>query len=179
MLDVFKKKSEKKRKIFAYKSLLAEELELNLWAKKRLLSIVTTIEEQEAEHPNAKYKLIKKEAGQEYIHGYDAGNLIESCPIPIVHDKYYEKLISSIAELDANLFHLAQNSYEEVRNMAHVRLGLIKGLCAEENDEPFPHDIRKSGFLDWAKDELNEAYTAMNSLYKECKGKELTEHRLR
>jgi hypothetical protein len=96
-----------------------------------------------------------------------------------VHDKYYEKLISSIAELDANLFHLAQNSYEEVRNMAHVRLGLIKGLCAQENDELFPHDIRKSGFLDWAKDELNEAYTAMNSLYKECKGKELTEHRLR
>lgn len=179
VLEFYKKGKENKRKLFAYKALLAEELELNLWAQKRLLSIVTDIEGQEEEYPNAKYTLLVKESGQEYIHGYDGEDLIESFPIPIVHEKYYEKFISNIAELDADLFNLAQSSYEEVRNMAHVRNGLIKGLLAEENNEPFPHDIRKSGFLDYAQRELKDAYSAMNMLYKECAGKELTVHRLR
>jgi hypothetical protein len=179
ILELKKRRAESKRKLFAYKSLIAEELELNLWAKKRLLSIITDIENQEKDYPKAKYMLSVKESGQEYIHGYDGGYLIESRPIPAIYDKYYEKFIASIAELDANLFHIAQSSYEEIRNMEHVRNGLIKGLCAEENDEPFPHDIRQSGFLDYAQSELNGTYDAMNVLYKECKGIELNEHRIR
>ena len=178
-LEFFKKRRESKRKLFAYKSLLSRELELNLWTYKRLLMIVTNIESQEEKHPNAHYTLLIKESGQEYIHGYDGDDLIESCPIPIVHDKYYEKFIANIAELDSHLFNLARSSYEEVRNMAHVRSGLIKGLLAEENNEPFPHDIRKSGFLDYAKSELKDTFTAMNALYKECTGSELQQHRLR
>ncbi|AWF80459.1 hypothetical protein BTJ40_06325 [Microbulbifer sp. A4B17] len=179
VLELFKKGRESKRKLFAYMSLISEELELNLWALKRLLKIVTDIENQEEDHPNANYTLLIKESGQEYIHGYDGDDLIESCSIPIVHDKYYEKFIASIAELDANLFNLAQWSYEEVRNMGHVRTGLIKALLAEENNEPFPHDLRKSGFLDYAKSELADTFTAMNALYKECTGNELQQHRIR
>lgn len=179
VLEFFKKRRESKRKLFAYKSLISEELEVNLWAHKRLLMIVTDIESQKEDYPNASYKLLIKECGQEYIHGYDGDDLIKSCPIPMVHEKYYEKFISSIAELDSNLFNLTQSSYEEVRNMAHVRSSLIKGLLAEENDEPFPHDIRKSGFVDYAKSELADTFTAMNALYKELTGNELQQHRLR
>lgn len=178
-LEFFKKHRETKRKLFAYKSLISEELELNFWAQKSLLRIITDIRTQKEEYPNARYLLLLKESGREYIHGYDNDNLIESCPVPIVYDKCYEKFISSIAELDANLFNVAQSSYEEIRNMAHVRSGLVKGLLAEENNEPFPHDIRKSGFLDYANDELVVTYEAMNTLYKECTGNELQKHRLR
>jgi len=179
LFDSFKNKKEKKRKLFAYKSLISEELKLNYWAQKSLLSIISDIEEQEEKYPEAKYTILVKELDHEYIHGYDGDTLIESRPIPIVHEKQYERLISNIAEQDATLFNLVQNSYNEIRNMAHVRNGLIKGLLAEEYNEPFPHDIRNSGFLDYAKTELIDTYQAMNLLYKECTGKELTEHRLR
>jgi hypothetical protein len=177
--DFLKKRRESKRKIFAYKSLISEEIELNLWTHKRLTNIIQNIEDQKKEHPNANYKILIKESGNEYIHGYDGEKLIESCLIPIIHDKYYEKLISNIAELDANLFNLAQSSYQEVRNMAHVRSSLIKSLLAEENNEPFPHDISENGFLEYAKQELVDTYDAMNALYKECTGNELQEFRLR
>ncbi|WP_157209796.1 hypothetical protein [Marinimicrobium agarilyticum] len=179
VLEFFKKNRESRRKLFAYKSLISEELEFNLWSYKRLVGIVNDIEAQEEDHPNARYTLLIKESGKEYIHGYDGDELLESSLIPVVHDKCYEKFISGIAELDANLFNLAQSSYEGVRTMAHVRGGLIKGLLAEKNNEPFPHDIRKSGFLDYAKRELERTYNPMNKLYKECTGNELQEHRVR
>ncbi|WP_254276938.1 hypothetical protein [Halomonas sp. 3H] len=179
ILEAIKKKRESKRKLFAYKSLLAEELELNLWAQRQLLGIINEIEEQEKDHPDAKYTLVIKETGKEYIQGRDGDQFIFGCPIPPVQDKYYEVFISNIAELDEKLFDLAQSSYEEVRNMAHVRNGLIEGLLADQNDEPYPHDIRKSGFFHYAKNELPDTFDAMNALYVECTGKQLKNFRLR
>ena len=178
-LDYYRKSKEAGRKREAYKLLISEELELNLWAQKRIHSIVTDIEDEEGNYPNASYTLTVKESGKEYIQGNEDGKLIFGCPVPVVHDRYYEKLISHIAELDAAFFKLSQSCYEEVRNLAHVRSGLIEALLAEENNEPYPHDIRKSGFLDYAKNELPMIYDAMNALYRECAGKELTEARLR
>ncbi len=63
--------------------------------------------------------------------------------------------------------------------MAHVRNGLIEGLLADQNDEPYPHDIRKSGFFHYAKNELPDTFDAMNALYVECTGKQLKNFRLR
>lgn len=179
ILESVKKKKESKRKLFAYKALLAEELELNFWTQRQLLSIVNDIEKQEEDHPNAEYTIVMKETGKEYIQGRDGDFFFFGCPIPPVQEKYYERFISSIAELDEKLFFLAQSSYEEVRNMAHVRNGLIEGLLAEQNNEPYPHDIRESGFFHYAKNELPDTYEAMNALYEECTGEQLKTFRLR
>jgi hypothetical protein len=179
ILDFVKQDKARKRKVRAFKSLLAEELELNHWAYKKLLEIITKIGEDLKDNPEATYKIQFREMGNEYIRGHDGEKIIFDAPLVVVRQKYYDQLITDIAALDVDLFNVVQDAYEEVRNMAHVREGLLRSLMAKDFDEPFPHDMRCNGFLEYANRELKDAFQAMEKLYVYCTGKEFTSFRVR
>lgn len=177
ILEFNKRKLERRRKIRACKNLLSNELRLNLWVHNKFVDIISNIKNEK--HLEAKFLYLKRGIDDCILTEVE-GKSTFGCPIPMVHDKFHEKLIVNIAEVDGHLFGLTQASYDGLVLLEHIRKGLIDGLCAEKNNEQFyPHDIRDSGFLDYALDELDEVYKSMNSLYFECAGKELTESKLR
>jgi hypothetical protein len=176
ILDCIKENNARKRKVRAFKYLLTEELELNHWAYKSLRRIVKMIEE---DTPGATYEIEFREKGNEYICGHDGEEVFVDSPLVVISQKYYDKLITEIAVIDVNLFNVVQDTYEEIRNMAHVRKGLVGRLMAKDFDKTSTDNIQSDGFLDYALKELDDAFESMKNLYMYCTEKELESFRVR
>jgi len=172
VLELYKKSKDKKRKLFAYKSLIAEELEQNLCTYKSLTSIIKAIEACEKNNTNINYTLKVDRNEINRIEAFDDEEIFWRIRIPIVHDKYYDNFIANIAELDEEMFSLSRVSYEKIKDMKHLIELFITNVSTESNEEPSMEDL-----IGFAKTTLTDTYEAMNVLYKNCTGKELKYHR--
>lgn len=180
-LDSRRKKREQARKIAAVKALLVGEIELNHFCLQRLQGIFREASSEGdggGPRPTFVYKISQ---GLEYFGCIDAlSGYTGMTPIPSPTFKYYDRFIDIIAEFDGNLFLLVQAAYDGVREMEHVRDSLVHHLQSDETADMFrPADMRDSGFVEYAIEELGEIYEPMNALYVECAGGELKNVRIR
>ena len=179
MLDLIKNRQIRLRKLSAYKLLIAEELELNHGSYHSLKSIFEELENTKDEWDGAYYEAKFKESGNLYVHVTLDGDLKMASPARQASLKQHDQLLVSIAEIDNEFYIKLRKAYLKVVELEHLYNSLIKGLRAEEFDEPYPHTITKSGFLGYGINELARIYTEMNELYIYCTGNKLEKSRLR
>jgi hypothetical protein len=88
----------------------------------------------------------------------------------------YERIMLELAELDKKLFTKARDTYDAIKEMAHVRSSLIEII---EDTKREKLEGYFESFLLYARDELSTVYKSMNAFYISIKGKPLETHRLR
>ncbi|MDO6814489.1 hypothetical protein [Cobetia amphilecti] len=158
----------RKRKISACKLLILNESQANLDSLTSMLSMLNEIEALEKEEGEANFSLSIREMGNEYLVGELDDKLHICRPIPHSSNDVYHKVVLDVAELSKPLFLSVQNGYEGFSMLKHIHSGLIKGLQAKQNNEPFPHNIARSGFVEYAKNELGRAEAKIVALVKYC-----------
>ena len=114
VLDWIKKENSRKRKISAYKSLIAEELELNYGSYLSLHSIFKELEDTKEEWDGAKYEAKFREAGNLYVHVTLDGDLKMSSPARKASMKQYDQLLVGIAEEDEEFYESLQKGYDKI-----------------------------------------------------------------
>lgn len=179
ILDSIKKRNAESRKIKAYKQLIAEELELNYGAYLSLKGIFLELEKNKEEWDGGIYEAKFKEAGNLYVHVTNDAKLVMAFPARKPSMAQHDKILVNVAELDINFYEKLRCGYLKVIELNHLYDSLIKGLKSSEFDEPFPHTITRSGFLDYALNECERIYRELNELYRFCTGSKLEKGRLR
>lgn len=168
VLDIFKKKTERQRKISAYKTLIIEELRKNLWSVKHLDGVLAQL----ADPDMTGVKLSKLGSGSLKI-SIRSDRSTGSSPLWPIHASVFEKVFIGLAETDAALFSSVSGVYEELAEVKHVRDSLIEYV---ENTEPLGG---WDSFSDYGRDVIKDCDTAMKKLCIELTGKPLEDFKLR
>ena len=178
LLEVRRRKKERKRKLNAIKLLLAEELEKNHWAHHSFFSALSRLQESNGTFPDAKFRLYVSRNGNEHLRmKRDPDEDFESGQwIPKFHDEQYKKLLPTLAELDETLYQKINVAYGELAELTHYRDTLIGFLAGED---PGPGLDSTKYFLAGMTDEKADYFNKLNSAYKAISGKDLKEWRLR
>jgi hypothetical protein len=173
ILEIIRKSRARSRKIKAYKSILAEELERNFWTWKSLRSSVKWLQEYRDVDIGVTHKVVATPGGAQYLESrYDDGSLSSSTKLPNAYRGAFERVLLGLAEESEKLYALASTAYDEISDLAHIRSGLIDQLGSE-------NDAHLDGFLDYAAKSLDSAIGPIKDLYRECTGKELEQYKLR
>jgi hypothetical protein len=179
ILEYIRKEKAKSRKLNAFKMLIAEELELNFGAFQSIKSTCGALEFNKDKWDGATYEARFKKSGNLYVHATHDGALVLCNPIRKVRMEQYDNLLVDIAELDEDFYLKVKSGYLKVIELEHLHSSLIKGLQANDNDEPFPSNITQSGFLGYALNESERIEPELQKLYKECTGRSKLKARLR
>ncbi|MEE4694767.1 hypothetical protein [Pseudomonas alliivorans] len=166
VVEHLKKRAEKKRKVEAYKTLIAEECMKNAWALKSLRSQIRAFED-----PNIRSVRVESTSyGDILVTVYDHESWGGS-PIVDVHSAIFEKTVVDLAVIDAVLFSHAKDAYESLAEVTNCLSQLRE--FAGKNDL-----LHLDGLASYAKDVVNDADSALKSLFKFCTGKALS-HKIR
>jgi len=172
-LEFVRKIRTRRRKIMAYKKILAEELERNFWAWRSLRSAITRIQNDRAEGVEIIHKIISVPSGGQRLETrYLDGTLLSGSSLPAVFRASFERVLLELAEEDEKLYSLASDAYDEIAEIGHVRSTLINELGSEED---FPLD----GFLEYALETLDSSIGPIKNFYQACTGKALERPKLR
>lgn len=166
IVEIFKRRGEKKRKITAYKSLIAEECMKNAWTLKSLGSHVRSLSDPDL----CKVVLESTSYGDILMCVHDAGSGGGS-PIVDVHSKIFEKTVVDMAVIDSELFTHCKNAYEELANVTNC-LNQLREFSGK-NDL-----LHLKGLAAYSKSVLEAAELDLQVLFKFCTGKELS-HKVR
>lgn len=160
--EFFKKRAEKKRKITAYKSLIAEECMKNAWALKSLRSHVKAL----GDPCLGRVLLQATSYGDILTHLYedDSGG---GAPIVDVHSKIFEKAVVDIAVIDSELFSYSKVAYEALAEVTNC-LNQLREF-SRKNDL-----MHLKRLADYSSDVLDIAEADLKSLFIFCTGKELS-----
>jgi len=173
ILELVRKSRARRRKIKAYKKILAEELERNFWAWKSLRSAVARIHGYRAEGIEATHKIVSVPSGAQRLETrYLDGTLSSGSNLPAASRASFERVLLGLAEEDHKLFSLASDAYDEISEIGHVRASLINELGSEE-------EIHLDAFLEYAVETLDSAIGPIRNFYKVCAGKALEQPKLR
>jgi hypothetical protein len=177
LFEIRRKRGERSRKLDAIKNLISDELEKNHWALISMFRVINVINDLNNNFPNSKIRLhvarngsehfrFKKEQGEPYESGQS---------IPRYSIEMYQKLITTIAELDNKIYEKIKIAYDEIVELIHYRGTLIDYLAGEEL-----HDREMtSHFLMNYADEQKDYFKILNECYKYLTGTELKSWRLR
>jgi hypothetical protein len=172
-LELSRKSRARKRKIRAYKKILAEELERNYWTWKSLRSSIVRVSQDRADAEEFSHRIISVPSGAKRIEGYYAdGTLSSGANLPEVSRSSFERVLLGIAEEDEALYLMASSAYDEVSEMSHIRESLIN-FIGDQNG------VFLDGFIEYAIETLDRAIEPIKSLYKLCTGNELERHKVR
>ncbi|MBS3184500.1 hypothetical protein JIQ88_05405 [Pseudomonas sp. PCH44] len=166
IVEIFKRRGEKKRKLTAYKSLIAEECMKNSWVLKSLRSHVRSLGDPDLR----KVVLESTSYGDILIFIHDAGSGGGS-PIVDVHSKIFEKTVVDIAVVDRELFNHSKKAYEGLANVTNC-LNQLREF-AGKNDL-----LHLTGLAEYSKSVLEEAEVELKALFRFCTKKELS-HKIR
>ena len=173
ILEFVRKRRARRRKIKAYKKILAEELERNFWAWKSLRSAVTRIQGYRVEGVEVTHKIVSAPSGAQRLETrYLDGTLSSGSNLPVASRASFERVLLGLAEEDEKLYSLASDAYDEISEIGHVRASLINELGSEEG---FHFD----GFLEYAVETLDSAIGPIRHFYQVCAGKVLEQPKLR
>lgn len=166
VVEYWKKRSEKKRKVAAYKMLIAEECMKNSWAIKSLRSHIRSLEHSDLRSvriESTSYGLILECC-------FDGGSLVSS-PIVNVYTAIFEKNVVDLAVIDGELFSHAKNAYESLAEVTSCLHQLRE--FASKNDL-----LHLQGLADYSSEIVDDAEVDLKSLFKYCTNEELS-HKLR
>lgn len=166
--ELIKKRSEKKRKITAYKILIAEELLKNAWTIKLYRDVFSKV--GGLGFNNLRYE--KKASGDERLTlSHNAGSV--SVILSHVHTAIFDRSVVEIAALDRKFFELAKGAYQSLAEIKFLRSMIIN----------FADDQENSGHIDglqvWGNQKLDDAETTIGELYRLCTGYEMNSHKVR
>ncbi|WP_122503149.1 hypothetical protein [Pseudomonas viridiflava] len=169
VVEMFKRAAERKRKISAYKTLIAEELKKNAWTIETMKEKCADINKDDFE----RMTYSKEPSGNETVQIWFAGGTIGSSPLWQVHTGIFDKSIVDLAVVDKALFDAAKETYQYLAEVKHIR-GYFSDLTAQDSMRGFI-----KGFADYGLGTLDEAAKSVSALYLKCTGEELDEHKLR
>ncbi|WP_164352753.1 hypothetical protein [Pseudomonas viridiflava] len=169
IVEFFKKKSERERKINAYKVLVSEELLKNAWTIKQLRDFSREIQDDVFE----KMTFSKNARGEFRILIYREYCEPRSVALPVVHTAIFDKAVVDIAALDSRLFQMSRDFYEHLAEVKHIRDSILN--FAE--DESMAKFIK--GLPSYANSKLDDAEASSKALFKWCTGKEMERPKLR
>lgn len=171
-VDIFKKYFANKRKNEALRKLLANEIERNHWAIKALRGILESIEEfsNNPNNPNNPIKISEKKDGTKYIEFSDTKGRMAAHRIPDVYKEIITKSLLDIAAVDKVLFERSMAAVDAIQILTHVR----KGVIGDVESKDFKMYLKS--FVQYANEELNDVYEALDILYQYCTGTKLTDH---
>lgn len=173
ILELVRKIRARKRKIKAYKKILAEELERNFWTWKSLTSAVTRLQSYRKIDIEISHRVITTPSGAQHLESrYEDGTLSSESNLPRASRNSFERVLLGLAEEDECLYDLASLAYDEISDLGHIRAGLINELAAED-------DVHLDGFLKYAAVVLDSAIGPIKNLYNACSGSELKLRKLR
>ena len=184
--------SANRRKKKAMRTLLAVECERNHYSIVALRKILEDL--------NLSPKRIYLERtmqgglliGRITTRGY--GTTDSRSPIPKAHKTLADRYLMEAALLDKRLFSRLLVAYDALLELDGVSESLISAAETVISDSLVRSDKKDSfeedhptvgtegyleGFAEWALEELDEAYTAINALYRACSGKTLEAKRYR
>ncbi len=171
VMELVKKTQTKKRKLRALKSVLKEELELNLWTWKKFESLLTRIQDADE---GSRYEYSISPSGTERFElvstdGYGTGQAFPRVVIDL-----HSKLVIDVAETDSDMYEKLILSYKALSELQYLRNGIVDFIHESEmGASPV------QGFTEYALEELSPIYDDMDAFYQYCTGKKLTEHLLR
>jgi hypothetical protein len=163
-----------RRKTKALRMLLARECELNHWTIKSIRHIVETIRDESED--GAEFEFIFPKSGKVLFRvkhpdsEYKSGSALAA-----THREVMDKNLLEVATLDKKLYSALQPAYDAVAELEHVRQSLIYFVDPEDDKDKMHLD----GFTDYALSELQDVFSKLVVLYKECTGEDLETHRLR
>ncbi|EPF66260.1 Prophage PssSM-02, Orf12 [Pseudomonas syringae pv. syringae SM] len=166
IVEHLKKRSEKTRKVEAYKTLIAEECMKNAWVLKSLRSHIRFLEDPQLQS----VRVESTSYGDILVHVYDKDSRGGS-PIVDAHTAVFEKTVVDLAVIDSVLFSRAKDAYEALAEVTNCLSQLRE--FAGKNDL-----LHLSGLAEYSKEVVDTAENDLKSLFKFCTGKELS-HKVR
>ena len=168
-LELVRKSKGKKRKLSAFKAVLKEELELNLWTWKKFESLLNRIREV---GQKGNYSYFTSPAGTERFEVLDADGYGIGQVFPNVEMEFHSKLLIDVAEVDAEMYQKLIASYKALSELQHLRNRIVD-FIHESKDSDVDH------FTSTTLQDLAPLYNELDALYQYCTGNKLTEHRMR
>jgi len=178
LVEFFKRSRERVRKIAALKILLSEELEKNHWAFKQLFSAMAALNPNNDEYfSSQQFSLHVTREGKEHmrVRRDENEDLESNHPLLKFRFEMYERLLPSLAEVDAKLFHSVKNTYENLIELAHFRQTLTTWLAGESL---FDAEMTRD-FLANFVDRKDKYFEKLESGYRALKGEPLKSFKLR
>lgn len=173
VLEFIRRLKADRRKVAAYKLLLADEVEKNNWV---IRSLRFDLKELKEDWSTSTVTMEINKAGQKRLKivsedGESSGVL------PDVSRMIVTKVFTDIAVLDEKLFSAATEAYEAVSELEHVKNSLIEFVMTD--DKLKQSSGFRDSFVDYAFREIADAYVSLSKLYKLCTGNDLADHKLR
>jgi hypothetical protein len=179
VLDARRREASRQRKVAAIKTILARACELNNWTIKSLrrefASLPTDDEPGYEGVPVSEFSVSFRRDGRVILVEMQDGEEAGSAPLMEAQLDDLKAALLDVAELDPDLLPALDDAITGLEEVNHVRNSLIGYLTKEDDfDGPF-----FPGFVSYARAEIEDAFKALDSLYRACVGKGLTKHRVR
>lgn len=169
IVEYFKKRAERGRKITAYKILISEELSKNAWTIRKLKEFMREIDDDVFQG----LAYVKNALGEFQIQVHRQYGEPGSLNLPTVHTAIFDKAVVDIAAIDSNFFEMARNAYEHLAEVKHIRNSILN-FAEDKSIELF-----LKGLPSYANSRLDEAEASSKILFKWCTGKEMDKPKLR
>jgi hypothetical protein len=180
-LDFAKRRRADRLRLKAIKKVISRELELNLGTIKNIQQIIANakaclVEDQEISE-KFHFAIKKDETGETSFSVYmERDSLCSRVPIRKVHAELLAKHLVDIAALDNAFSEKADAAYDAQMELAHVRASLLQHLNPGHPD--YEEELTLP-FCEYATEELESVFSALNTLYIAAKGEHLIQSRLR
>lgn len=162
VIELKKRSGEKKRKLAAYKLLLAEELMKNAFTVRTIKGYFRAVlDESFSELIITKYESGFISVVCRRLDGGGGGG-----SLPLVYTAFFDKSIVDLAVLDSKFFSVANETYEALADVDNCRTQLMR--FAAENDR-----VMLEGLSHYAIEKLDCAEERINKLYRFCSNKEM------
>lgn len=168
VIEFFKKRAEKRRKIKAYQSLVMDEVKKNAWSVKHLKNILNDL--SDPGFNSVKIKNLSSGSSRIFV---DVDGRVTSSPIWPLHTSVFEKLYIGLAEADETTFTAVSEVYEELAEARHVKDSLVEHIVDPR------HLGELQGFVEYAGEVLIRCESAMNKFSINTTGEDLKNHKLR
>ena len=181
-LEAQRRTKSRRRKVAAIKTVLARACELNHWTIKSLrreFASMPTDDEPDFEGiPVSEFSVSFRRDGRAFLVEKQDGKVGGSGPLLEARLEDLKAALLDVAELEPNLLPALDDAITGLEEVNHVRSSLIGYLSKEDEfDVRYPGFF--PGFVDYAREEIEDAFKALDALYRACTGNNLTEHRVR
>ncbi|MDZ3825873.1 hypothetical protein [Pseudomonas monsensis] len=126
VFEFFKKRAEKKRKVSAYKILLAEEMAKNSWSIFGLRRIVERLQDHSLVH-----EVIRGADGACHLKSSRDEEVVKGIVLPF-HSSIFDKHIVDLAVIDKKFFTQLRDTYQAIAD-AKVSRSTMLEMCEDQN----------------------------------------------
>jgi hypothetical protein len=163
--EFFKKRAEKKRKLSAYKVLIAEEMAKNSFSIFGLRRIVERLQDNSWVH-----EVIRGSNGACHLKSSRGEEKVKGIVLPF-HSSIFDKHIVDLAVIDKQFFAQLRDTYQAIAD-AKVSRSTMLEMCEDPNLEFF-----LGSYLQGVVTVFDAAETQIKTTFETCTGKVLDAHK--